>query len=294
MSKESNIESDDLAEFDLKHRVTGAAVLLFFGALVLPWLLGPPSEASKVDLAEEQVIESDVEPAEIVVASSGSRDISSIDDIEETVYISKITPLDARKNRDNKTVDKPKPESQTQATTKGSDTSAQESSKALEALVAEQKAGASGEQSNTSDAAQAADQTKEALAESKVDSDSERVKRERELQAALAAELEAQKRENTDTPAKTNTPKVAKESTVDVGWVVQVGLFTEKSRALTLINDLKNKGFKASSSVVDTNRGKNTGTRVWLGPFGKRVSAVSEQKRLKSKAGKDGFIRVYP
>ena len=45
----SNTPTDiDDNDFVLKHRIAGAAFLLFFGALVLPWLLGPPSEAEAV------------------------------------------------------------------------------------------------------------------------------------------------------------------------------------------------------------------------------------------------------
>jgi len=114
--------------------------------------------------------------------------------------------------------------------------------------------------------------------------DEQQAKREKELQAALAAEIKA----------KENSQSAQKAAQVDVGWVVQVGLFTDKNRAVALIGELKKSGFNASSSVVDTNRGANTGTRVWLGPFDKRVAAINEQKRLKSEADKEGFIRVYP
>jgi len=296
MSKKMNTESEQLAEFDLKHRVTGAAVLLFLGALVLPWLLGPPSEASKVDLTTDQPTVSGVEPAEIIVASDGSNVSPELSEIEETVYISKITPLDARRNASDAATKKNQPREQIQEAIQEKDTSAQESANALERLVNEQKAAAQSvaKEGNTSEKVkvETAKTSTNSADEETNSADEEQAKREQELQAALAAELKSQEPKVTST--KVASPLVSKANTVDVGWVVQVGLFTEKSRAIALIGELKNKGFQASSSVVDTNRGKKTGTRVWLGPFGKRASAVNEQNRLKSKAGKEGFIRVYP
>jgi len=289
MSKKMNTESEQLAEFDLKHRVTGAAVLLFLGALVLPWLLGPPSEASKVDLTTDQPTVSGVEPAEIIVASDGSNVSPELSEIEETVYISKITPLDARRNASDAATKENQSREQIQEAIQERDTSAQESANALKKLVNEQKAAtqSAAKEGNTSEKVKV-----ETAKTSTNSADEEQAKREQELQAALAAELKSQEPKVTST--KVASPLVSKANTVDVGWVVQVGLFTEKSRAIALIGELKNKGFQASSSVVDTNRGKKTGTRVWLGPFGKRASAVNEQNRLKSKAGKEGFIRVYP
>ena len=44
----TSIDNDD-NDFVLKHRIAGAAFLLFFGALVLPWLLGAPSDAKKIE-----------------------------------------------------------------------------------------------------------------------------------------------------------------------------------------------------------------------------------------------------
>ena len=47
-NKTETADLNQEAEFILKHRVAGAAFLLFFGALFLPWLLGPPSVAGNL------------------------------------------------------------------------------------------------------------------------------------------------------------------------------------------------------------------------------------------------------
>jgi len=285
MPTKQNAEPEQAAEFDLKHRVTGAAVLLLFGVLVLPWLLGPPTEASKVDLSTTSPKISDIEAVNIIVDSRDKEAMDIAGDVEETVYISKITPLDAKGNRELVQA-----ANQAAASTQIQIKAAQESSEkenaeALAELVSEQKEAI--ERSVNGDAATIRDDSKDnkqQVVKPQLEKDSNKIDqelatREKELQAALAAEIKARE---------------VKPNPIDVGWVVQVGLFTEKNRAIALISELKKRGFSASSSVVDTNRGKNTGTRVWLGPFTKRVSAINEQKRLKSKAGKEGFIRVYP
>lgn len=287
MPKNQNSEPEQNAEFDLKHRVTGAAVLLFLGALVLPWLLGPPSEASKVEAAQPLPISSEVEVADIVSKVNSSEPDAVINNIEETVYISKITPLDAKGNSDLVEA------ANNAAASTNTRQTEQDDSTALADIVREQNAALEKAASETDAKTNAKKQDKENESRGTVaaTADQQYAKRERELQAALAVELKSQQQAKA---ANKGSSTKAKITTVDVGWVVQVGLFTDKSRAIALISELKNKGFSASSSVVDTNRGKKTGTRVWLGPFDKRVAAINEQNRLKSKAGKEGFIRVYP
>lgn len=240
-----SIENDD---FNLKHRISGAAVLLFLGAAVLPWLLGPPSEASKIE--EEAVVASSaalspgIQEADLLIDG-----VAGIN-VKESVYVSKITPFDGdRKTGLRETVTTtsivkvvPSAEENTHKTTTT-------------------KTNLSGGGAN------------------------------RKVNAAKKDELKRpEKAPSKVASAQEKTPT----DVVDVGWIVQVGLFTEKNRAIAFIAELKNRGFNASSNVVDTNRGKNTGTRVWLGPFARKSNAANEVKRLKSKAGKDGFIRVYP
>jgi cell division septation protein DedD len=278
MSKKTNPETEQLNEFDLRYRVTGAAVLLFLGALVLPWLLGPPSAASKIDAMPLVAAVSEVEVANIITSARGSETEIMNDEIAETVYISKITPLDAKRNSDLV-----RAANQAAASTKARPSKQQ--SAAAEKSIAEKSIAAKADEIKLKKI-----ENEGVLRKANIVSDAQQqAKRERDLQAALAAELKSQTEK-----AEAAEKESLKTTAVDLGWVVQVGLFTEKKRAIALVSELKKKGFSASSSVVDTNRGKKTGTRVWLGPFAKRIAAINQQKRLKSKAGKEGFIRVYP
>ena len=292
MSKKQTIETEQTAEFDLKHRVTGAAVLLFLGALVFPWLLGPPSQASKLEVSKETLITSEVEAANIITSTGDSGVTTAAKEVEETVYISRITPLDAKgnsgliqaANEAARSALKSKAEQDTENVLGGVVDGANSSIESASTDAKKANVISDTDAKDNEIAVPAPVAVKPNTAEQ------EQTRRETELQAALVAEVESQKAQE-PIVAK---PPVSKPSAVDVGWVVQVGLFTEKSRAIALISELKSQGLNASSSVVDTNRGKNTGTRVWLGPFTKRASAIKEQEQLKSKAGKDGFIRVYP
>ena len=247
--------------------------------MVLPWLLGPPSEASKVESVGggSSAI---ADGAEIQAIELSDGQLQDRVEVAEKVYISKITPLDAQTDKPSSAAknianDNAKTDQKTdeKATTKtASDTSVSEAAKSepviskaeLDAVkAAESQAAEKREQVKAEKAAQ--DKKNAELAKAKKNKEKrEKEQREKELQAQLAAESNANS---------------AKASTVEVGWVVQVGLFTEKSRALALISELKDSGFTASNSVVDTNRGPKTGTRVWLGPFAKRSAAQSEQKQ---------------
>lgn len=268
MPSNPNAESAENTEFNLKHRIAGAAVLLFLGAAVLPWLLGPPSQASKVvpstTLVKSSELPADIQEADLLVDNGI--------DVEETVYISKITPMDANKKPSLQDAIEKEPLVQVQTTTSDS--------------IANQK-----KQDDEKKKADNAALAKKAL-------EKEQKEKKRQL-AESATKKQQEEQQKIDASESALQAKLAKEKAlatnkVDVGWIVQVGLFTEKDRAVAFISELKNKGFNASSNVVDTNRGKNTGTRVWLGPFARKASAANEVKRLKAKAAKDGFIRVYP
>lgn len=273
MPKQNSIESEELKEFNLKHRITGAAVLLFFGAAFLPWLLGPPSQANKVDpelLVDNAVLNSEpVDEIELLIDD----DI----EIEETVFVSKITPLDA-----NKPVDDLQTKAEKAASKKSQDTTKKSNDQKQDLQSVEAKAVL--DKTNKKVDEKLASEAKikqQALAKAAQD---RRLLETKQKQAETALQEKLLK-ENITTPSS---------DVVDIGWIVQVGLFTEKDRAIAFVSELKRKGFSPSSNVVDTNRGKDTGTRVWLGPFARKAGAAKEEKRFKAKIGKDGWIRDYP
>jgi len=298
MTKKNPSEQDSIPEFNIKHRITGAAVLIFFGVLVIPWLLGPPSEASKrvADTDDLGVVEA-ADSAELEKQLLSELE-SSGEEPDETVYISKITPLDAKQGESLADAAK-KVSDQEVVQKKGSD------DKSAASIEESDKRSANAEaQAKTDNAVKKAKQEQERLAKVKAEQEqkakAERLakeqrardkkrkvdeQREKELQAALAAE---------SAKKSVKPAPVSSSSRVDVGWVVQVGLYLEKKGAQLKMKELRSQGFKPSSTVVDTNRGPKTGTRVWLGPFAKRSEAEQENSKLVNRTKKDGFIRVYP
>lgn len=293
MDKSQKIDASDDADFVLKHRVVGAGVLLLFGALVLPWLLGPPSQASKLpDNAEIGVNNlADFSSGEkSTKASAGSNGSNNIEDellaaieaedieTEERVYISKITPLN---NGRSATVSRQSSDSvATQPNPK----------KALEKKVA----------SNTSNKTSVPNKKREKAVVKKLDQKIAQVTPSANGTTTTRVPTQVPKTVPTQVPAtvQTQVPTTVQTQvpvpTVEFGWVVQVGVFTDKNGADKVVKDLQSKGFTPSITVVDTNRGKGTGTRVWLGPFAQRVDAAKTKTRLTEKTGEPGFIRAFP
>lgn len=79
---------------------------------------------------------------------------------------------------------------------------------------------------------------------------------------------------------------------VDRGWIVQVGVYSKAENAERMRALLSKRGFKPESDAVKT-RSKDA-TRVWIGPFAKRVDAARMRARLEQATGEKGYIVAYP
>ena len=239
-------------DFELKHRLVGAAVLIFFGVLVLPWWLSPPVKNTSANTSDSNlsvdssgVVKSEDEAVlgpDLLAALAAEQDV--IGEGEESVYVSRITPLDEGESAISNAA------------------SPGENSK-VEVAVTELKSAA------------------ETDVKPKVTKPKPAPVNTKPLQQAV---------EQT-----TLTQKTAADSlSIEVGWAVQVGVFTDQIGAGKVVDDLKTKGFNPKTSVVDTNKGPKTGTRVWLGPYEARVDAAKAKSKLTAKTGEPGFIRTYP
>lgn len=287
MAKTSESSDKNVGSFNLKHRVTGAGVLIFFGALVLPWLLGPPSEASK-QVDQDGVVTSQ-SPQHSTFEDKVLQEIQGVDsdfeEPEESVYVSKITPVDAGKGKASAPV--LVSGSNTNPVEKTSDTGRASTGEKPSAVDTETQS------------APAKLTTQKAVAAS---SKTAEVKKVTENVAEKTgtdknSKVDTSKVDKTTvavTPKTVKKVKTATKAKLDVGWVVQVELLTDEKGAQRLVDDLSSKGFDPHTTVVDTNRGKKTGTRIWLGPYAQRAQAGAENDKLESKMGKRGFIRVYP
>ncbi len=265
---ESNTKSpsdNSKSDFVLKHRIAGAAFLLFFGALFLPWLLGAPDSGLKAKPNTQNEQPSSINSKNVeqtLVSALADEQIAN----QEQVYISKITPLDAERKRieDDRLAE--------EATAN--------QAKTLESLADEDDPDSNTDADERVTAQVVKESTKEASNNTAIIDD---VKPEQKT---------ANEGASTTTVVKQSTAVDSKR--IDVGWMVQVGVFTDKRGAGRVVEDLRSKGFSPSTSIVDTNRGKNTGTRIWLGPFAQRVDAAKAKNFLTEKTGEAGFIRAYP
>ena len=256
MTSTNNVSPEDVTGFELKHRITGAAVLLIFGVLFLPWLLGSPSEASKANATDEVTLNEELSAVEIEKELLEAIENESAED-EIEVYVSRITPLDSISDiQDTQAANEA---DNTDQSSSNSETTVQPTANNEPAVIKE--------------------------VESVVE------KEEPIIEAQPVAVTKPVVVQASSTQAQVDKPEV---SDVEVGWIVQVGVFTDKKGAARVVGDLKLKGFVPSTTIVDTNLGKETGTRVWLGPFAQRVDAAKSITTLKEKTGSDAFIRAYP
>lgn len=76
------------------------------------------------------------------------------------------------------------------------------------------------------------------------------------------------------------------------GWVVRIGTFSKPDNATRVMAELRDKGFRPSSSKVKTKIG--LATRVWVGPYAKRVEAARVRTRIERVTGEKGLITPYP
>lgn len=245
MTTSKDTATSDEPDFVLKHRITGAAFLIFFGVLVLPWLLSAPGQSSQanaesIDVNTLQTSREDIEQ-ELLTAIENE----NIPEQDLEIYVSRITPLDAQ-------VDEPK----------------------------------SSEPVN--DVAIAVPVPEKVVAKPA----------NKDVVESIPKPVENKPNEvvqhTTEQPKPEPEKEAPPQNRVEVGWVVQVGVFTDNKGAGKVVADLKSKGFEPSTTIVDTNLGKATGTRVWLGPYAQRVDAAKSKTTLKDKTGGDGFIRAYP
>lgn len=252
---ESNTNEVD---FVLKHRITGAGFLLFFGALFLPWLLGPPSEALKAEEPVQATSQAELSSREIEDELLAVLE-NQKEDVPEQVYISKITPLNEAPNS-------------------GDASNPVGSSKSAETVPSspEIKSAAVAENENV----------KAAKDKNVADSKPKKIKVVEAKRPVVNASPVIKKVAEPD--------KVVETEKVGFGWVVQVGVFEKPEGVAKELAELRSQGFSPSTSEMETNQKSGKATRIWLGPFGRRVDAAKTKSRLTEKTGKAGYIRAYP
>ena len=79
---------------------------------------------------------------------------------------------------------------------------------------------------------------------------------------------------------------------IERGWVVRVATLVNTESANKLLADLNEKEFAPDSESIDTSKGE--GTRIWIGPYERRVDAARARARLEQEIGLPGLITAFP
>jgi len=214
-------------EFVLKHRIVGAVILIGFGVVVLPWVLGG---GSGTKLAPESV------PA--ATADNNGADSNT----NTKVFVSRITPIGGA-TPPVLTVAKPEP---TETAAQTPPAAATPASKAA---------------------------------------------------PPQASPTVGSQPKSTSVPAPESKPKTPAKSAkaepaLTRGWVVRIGTFSKIDNAKRVMETLSKKGFRPKTGKINTKNG--VATRVWVGPYAKRVEAARVRTRIERVTGEKGLITPYP
>ncbi|MEN5115959.1 SPOR domain-containing protein [Luteimonas sp. TWI662] len=93
-------------------------------------------------------------------------------------------------------------------------------------------------------------------------------------------------------PAATPAPAPAPARTAEVGFVVQLGAFSQAAEAERLRDRLRSAGITAFTDSVTTDKGRLT--RVKAGPVASRGEADQLKAQVRAKVGVDGLVRSHP
>ncbi len=91
-----------------------------------------------------------------------------------------------------------------------------------------------------------------------------------------------------------NTASITKpdNKSIERGWIVRIGTFSEPENSARIMSSLKALGFEPSSERVKTSGGVLT--RVWVGPYAQRVEAGRARTRIQQTTGEKGLIAAFP
>ena len=249
---------NNFQEYDTRHRLTGAVVLILLAIILLPMLLSK----------DQDVQEPEIDPVVMEVTKDGKK-----------VFVSRISSATAPN-------ESPVAEGQ-QVVEKASNGGAGEKSSSAakdssKSSSEDQGSSALFKPMSSSDVKKSA-VTKPASSDKKT---SEPTTKKIFTKEPAAKSTSA----NTTTP-KTTTKSASKKTSTAVaggGWMLQVGVFSQSANANNKVAELKKKGFDAKSSTIKTSKG--TVTKVWIGPFKDRSSAEKMQERLQHKTRQRGMV----
>ncbi|HED15063.1 MAG TPA: hypothetical protein ENI62_15690 [Gammaproteobacteria bacterium] len=114
-----------------------------------------------------------------------------------------------------------------------------------------------------------------------------------EVQKTAPAMVVAKLKKNKAPAVRRSSSKVNNKAVSQAVWVVQIGLYSALANARKVVVDLRKRGYPVVSMLAKF--GKRTVTRLWVGPYGMRSSAVRIRKKIIAIARyKHSFITLNP
>ncbi len=264
MATSANSKAKIQAQFSLKHRLIGAGILISFGVLVLPWLLGSYSTEQKTTAVET---EQKVKPSSIATLATkaasktvnnkeSNKSLNAEDKKDVKVFVSRVQPLQQENNKPKEV--KPAVSGSTKAVKQKVDSKKSPPKPADKAI------------------AKKTEQKKPA----------EPVKKKAEPKKPKV---------ETPTPKKATAKKVApvaNKQEVERGYIVSVGVFGDAKNVKKMVSDLESKKFNPSVRKENFN-GKSV-NRIYMGPFKTRAEAGKVKLRLSEKQNIPSLIKEFP
>lgn len=240
-------------DFNIRHRLVGAIVLLGFGVIVIPMILqgkGPGAVMKSESLTEEV--------QEWIVETE-----------DATTYTSRVKPVAEQSKKTD-----------------------------LDTMSLNSGSGSNTDNGATPELVEVEDDTGVAVEDGQpADGELVPLIEQSGEQPEVVEQQSENVNQNNNQVAAVKLPEPApitdlRPENVERGWVVQVGTFSKAENAQNLITKLNQYGFDSRYEVISTDSGQ--ATRVWVGPYEKRVTAGRALEAVHDKAGVKGFIKSYP
>jgi len=250
----SKATQSTLPEYELKHRVTGAAILVALAVLVIPLFLSEPN----------------------LEANSSKTTGSNFD----KAFKSRIVPLNINNINDSDSETGQLPV-----------TTLDESKPALLDLTGQAPTPKAVQEIDPEPKTDGVEQTKTALVMTQSPESKQEGATIEPVEVKKPALKQPE--EDEEKPAtKESESKIAKleqqDNQGEDGWIVRVGTFAKAANVESVSSLLSNSGFKPKTTGVTTSLGEST--RVWLGPYANRKTADKISDRLKDLIGEKGYV----
>ncbi len=263
MATSSSNKQTDSSQFSLKHRLIGAGILISFGVLILPWILGSYSIEHDQAPKEKEVSKREAKPSSIASLVSGAG--------SKTVAQERSSDSDKKPNSEAEKADDGKTEVKVfKSRVQPIESVAKEQEKPEKKKSIANKIKTTVENKSTSQKQKTVNKAATDLSKKQV---AKKVIKEK--------------------PAETKAATANKESTtINRGYIVSVGVFGDVKNVEKMVSDLKSKNF--TPEVRKETFNKKSVSRIFIGPYSTRAEAGKIKLRLSEKGISKTLIKAFP